>query len=532
MPAHTRPCHVGVIQLGNGELLSVKDRLGNTYSDAHAKVAVREHRVPEEVINRVKDYDQLVWDTAIWLGVVTQVANSHDWLIPRDSHAMRTKSMAPRIRRGAKLKSANVQPRLVALVGHHLLPLANGGVWCPTCRRKAGPRRAARFGQAPCPQPVVQKWNKRARGEVEPAPVHHSLPGLNWIASAPVPPQPEEPPHSHPPPPFLPPAHQPDDDAQMPAPAPPATGHTILVSGNVYWCGVCGQWTHDPETWPRRVCPGAPGLGRGPRHQRARLDRLRACRHPDRKNPTMLPPASPWQPSGARAPPSSVAGEHIMLNTGFMHWCKRCGCFATSSRARGLQEAYQGTPSQLRRHRDAGRLNQLRRLNQGLHPMTGLLLGCAEFVGQVPDAPQPKRQRRKGPPPQCLQQHALLLDDDDKRVFETFCPRLRVAHPADAAPAASRPFVRKRDVPVVGLPVPVGPPRPRPLPPSAPSPASPACPNPCSPLPVGLPPPSRSTSRRPPCCWTTCWACSSRSSASAASASACSESGAPSAWRT
>ena len=112
--------------------------------------------MPKEVIERVKNYEQLVWDTAIWRGVVTQVANSHDGLIPRDSHAMRTKSMAPRIRRGAKMTMHDVQPRSVALGGHHLRPTASGGIWCSSCRQRAGKDNAVRFGQARCSGSVEQ----------------------------------------------------------------------------------------------------------------------------------------------------------------------------------------------------------------------------------------------------------------------------------------------------------------------------------------------------------------------------------------
>ena len=238
------------------------------------------------------------------------------------------------------MKPHDVQPRSTARGGHHMLPTTSGGVWCPTCRRKAGKANAARFGQARCLGPVVHKWSKRARGEANPAArAHHSLPGLDWLTLVPTQTPPEDPPPPPPPPPFFPPAPELDTDDPMPPPDPPVTGHTVLVSGNVFWCSVCGQWTHDPECWPRRVCSGPPREGRGPREQRHRLARLRDGRHPDKKHTAMLPPAVPWQPSGARVPPRSVDGAHMPMRTGLIHWCRSCGCFASGSRARGLQEA-------------------------------------------------------------------------------------------------------------------------------------------------------------------------------------------------
>ena len=116
------------------------------------------------------------------------------------------------------------------------------------------------------------------------------------------------------------------------------------------------------------------------------------------------------------------------MRTGLIHWCRSCGCFASGSRARGLQEACQGAPSPAIA-RDSGRLKQRRRLVIGLHPKTGRFLGCADYEDLSPDAPPPKRQCGKGVPPAAWQQNTLTFTDEDVRVFEAFRPRVRKAGP-------------------------------------------------------------------------------------------------------
>ena len=61
MPAHTGPADVGRRRLGNGDLLSERDRLGNDIADHLAKRAVSQHREPYSV-------RKAVIDRRTWLG--------------------------------------------------------------------------------------------------------------------------------------------------------------------------------------------------------------------------------------------------------------------------------------------------------------------------------------------------------------------------------------------------------------------------------------------------------------------------------
>ena len=62
IPAHTAAADVGRRRIGNGQLLSALDRLGNDKADRLAKEAVEVHRVPRAVRQAVTAQEKQVHD--------------------------------------------------------------------------------------------------------------------------------------------------------------------------------------------------------------------------------------------------------------------------------------------------------------------------------------------------------------------------------------------------------------------------------------------------------------------------------------
>ena len=188
MPAHQKKCSVGARRLSNGEFLTEIDRQGNELADRHAKLAVRAHRVPKAVRERMQRYDLLVTDTAAWIGMITHHANNREGIQARDSVAARSSARHNKPQRARRPKDDPSLARPTELGGHQLEPdPINGGGHCLQCSCKVGPAWYARFCRQTCTGIIANRWNKRARGELDPVRIHHSLPGLIDDAAAPAP---------------------------------------------------------------------------------------------------------------------------------------------------------------------------------------------------------------------------------------------------------------------------------------------------------------------------------------------------------
>ena len=64
LPAHTAAADVGRRRLGNGSLLTARDRLGNDLADRLAKQAVQQHRVPRSIREAVARQEREVEEMA------------------------------------------------------------------------------------------------------------------------------------------------------------------------------------------------------------------------------------------------------------------------------------------------------------------------------------------------------------------------------------------------------------------------------------------------------------------------------------
>jgi len=74
-----------------------------------------------------------------------------------------------------------------------------------------------------------------------------------------------------------------DKVSQMPKQGASSNGgrpHSLLVSGSIIWCGVCGSFTESRIGRLKSTCRGPPPPQLGSGGVRAQLQRLRAGRHP------------------------------------------------------------------------------------------------------------------------------------------------------------------------------------------------------------------------------------------------------------
>ena len=74
MPAHTARADVLRRRLGNGQLLTERDREGNEAADQLAKAAVSVHRVPCDIRPASEEQEQQVSEMARWVAQVTLAA--------------------------------------------------------------------------------------------------------------------------------------------------------------------------------------------------------------------------------------------------------------------------------------------------------------------------------------------------------------------------------------------------------------------------------------------------------------------------
>ena len=234
MPAHTKHAEVGVRELGNGTVLTERDRRGNEIADVHAKAAVAAHRVPRERVEAFRLHCEAAQRAARWLGRVTWLASNQPAPCTRDSIASRATALkrAAVGRRTTKRRFGEVTGacRGAAQGGHELI--REGARWrCVSCR-VAG--QWSTLAQQKCSGEVAMKWAKRAQETIR----------ASGAATDQV--------VSH--------------------------GHKRMRSGTIIWCNVCGAYGENLGDKLARRCTGIASTGGGGSGQR--LDALRRGRHP------------------------------------------------------------------------------------------------------------------------------------------------------------------------------------------------------------------------------------------------------------
>jgi rubrerythrin len=201
---------VGTVTLGNGQILTAVDRMGNAEADRLAKLAVATHRVPEEIRKRVNDQRLLVDETARWVAMATWAAGHQECAPHRDTDASRAAALLAARRRGQhSLRGRGrlvkvVEQRPAALGGHALSK--DNGVWrCGICWVKS--KDFCKLAPKVCPGSAAMKWAQRAKVLAE----------QDFIDGG---------------------------------------GHTTALSGSVLWCTKCGAYACTAAKGLAKPCPG------------------------------------------------------------------------------------------------------------------------------------------------------------------------------------------------------------------------------------------------------------------------------------
>jgi len=206
MPAHTAVADVGRRCIGDGSLLSARDRRGNEIADFHAKEAVAEHRVPTPVRQAILDQERQVASMARWVAQVTVDANAWGPNRLRDSEnaARRFGPVIPR-----RLRRTTRRDEIPPALGGHVLAPTVGATsrrWeCSVCRRAAVHRPTLAVTR--CRGSAVRRWEAQAA-----------------------------------------------DLAQLRG--NPGAEHELLLTGAVVWCFKCGANACSRAVALSRPCPG------------------------------------------------------------------------------------------------------------------------------------------------------------------------------------------------------------------------------------------------------------------------------------
>ena len=162
IPAHTAAADVGVRRIGNGELLTARDRRGNDLADKLAKDAVGAHRVPERIRCAIAAQEEHVVDMAWWVAQVTVAANAWGPDKLRDSESK------PLRRRQVGQPGSAARPRIpeeipTALGGHDMVQSdahISRSWQCRICLRTAARRSV--LASSRCTGSAVRRWARQA----------------------------------------------------------------------------------------------------------------------------------------------------------------------------------------------------------------------------------------------------------------------------------------------------------------------------------------------------------------------------------
>ena len=234
------PSHLEVADLAeeeaiksDGTRITELDLKMNDDADTNAKRGVQHHRVPPEELERWNDELERAKERARWIGIATHQANNSPEFPYRDSEAARWKAKAAqrrkmearegldgrRSRRGQRTELAPEQG------GHNLVRAAVGKSWlCTICKVRSTERQRLSM--------------RKCRGYCNKTAISTSK----------------------------------DDEHDR--------VHTLLKSGTLTWCGICGAFSESRVGRLKRTCMGPPPRQLGSGGVRAQLERLRAGKHP------------------------------------------------------------------------------------------------------------------------------------------------------------------------------------------------------------------------------------------------------------
>ena len=239
------PSHLVVADLAeeeaiksDGTRISELDLRMNDDADTNAKQGVEYHRVSPEEVKRWNEELERAKNRARWIGIATHQANNSPAFPYRDSEAARWRAKAAqrrkmearkgldgrRSRRGQRTEIAPEQG------GHSLVRTAVGTSWiCTVCKIRTTKRQRLSM--------------KKCQGYCEKTAINMG---------------------------------KGDDQDRL---------HSLLKSGTLTWCGICGAFSESRVGRLKLTCKGPPPRQLGSGGVRAQLERLRAGKHPV----TMLP---------------------------------------------------------------------------------------------------------------------------------------------------------------------------------------------------------------------------------------------------
>ena len=155
MPAHTGEKDVGKARLGDNSLLTAVDRRSNGQADEWAKEAAMKHRVPENIRKKVKEHEDLITKTAMWVAKATYGANHNIDEPRRDTEATTSRAGLTQGRRKTERKKVRPEARPSALGGHSLVRSSVG--WqCKVCKTRSS--AWAKLAPKRCAGPVATTW--------------------------------------------------------------------------------------------------------------------------------------------------------------------------------------------------------------------------------------------------------------------------------------------------------------------------------------------------------------------------------------
>ena len=221
MPAHTKPTDVLVRELGNGQLLTERDRRGNALADANAKAAAEVHRVPRALVETEIRRIQRAKEAARWLGRVSWLATNQKGPVPKDNDGSRAEAVRAARARGEPAPGPRKRRKRVeaggdgaGTAGHQLEKTGGGGWRCSRCL--VGGSRDT-IVKRRCRGEAVDRWKQTAL--------------RRRAAEAGV------------------------DEADG-APQVVRYRHQRMRTGKVVWCNLCGAYGETKAVKLALVCPG------------------------------------------------------------------------------------------------------------------------------------------------------------------------------------------------------------------------------------------------------------------------------------
>ena len=268
------PAHLVVADLAeeeaiksDGTRISELDLKMNDDADTNAKRGVEHHRVLPEDLKRWNDEHGRAKERARWIGIATHQANNSPTFPYRDSEAARWKAEAAQRRKlearegldGRRSRRGQTTDLAPEQGGHSIVRAAVGTSWlCTVCNVRSTKRQ--RLSTRKCP------------GSSMKTAIHSASSGLGV--------------------------------------------HSLLKSGTITWCGICGAFSESRVGRLKRTCMGPPPRQLGSGGVRSQLERLRAGKHPVTMRP--LPPTTRMCGTPVRTDGYSRLNGRATVDDGFI----------------------------------------------------------------------------------------------------------------------------------------------------------------------------------------------------------------------